>query len=117
MLQDYLDQPLRDHIHAAGTAEGTLVLTADTPVWGHRIRYLAPALLEHLRQQFPGLVQVRILVRPAQRPPPAATKPGPGPDVPRSAGASLDQAADGCANPALADVLRRLAKRARSSKA
>jgi hypothetical protein len=112
VLSQFLDGPLREHVHVASARNGILVLAADTPVWGHRIRYLAPAMLEHLRRQEPKLTDVRIIVRPARE------EPEPEPRAPRTpvshaAGSFLESVADDCDNPGLARALRRLARRSR----
>lgn len=110
-LGEFLDQPLRDHVCVASVQDGMLVLAADTPVWGHRVRYLAPALLEHLRRHESGLHDVRIIVRPVRSEPTQPPR-APRPAVSRSAASVLEHVASDCNNSDLARVLRRLAARA-----
>ena len=112
LLRGFLDRPLADHVHVASAQGEILVLAADTPVWGHRIRYLAPAILEQMREQVPELVDVHIIVRPRDEPP--AT-----PEVARRAVLSrasaslLETVAGSCDNPPLARVLARMSAKRR----
>ena len=69
LLAGFLDRPLADHVQVASGDADVLVLAADAPVWGHRIRYLAPAILERMRGEAPQLRDVRIIVRPPAWPP------------------------------------------------
>lgn len=103
-----VDQPIAAHVQVASAEDGILTLAADTPVWGHRIRYLAPSVLEQLRQVDASLREVKIIVRPTRVEPAA-------PDVqPRQASLSASSAsllsgvASTCDNPRLASILRRL---------
>jgi hypothetical protein len=112
LLRRFLDRPLADHVQVASAHGDVLVLAADAPVWGHRIRYLAPDILERMKHEFPSLETVRIIVRPrptAPPSPPSARRPGLSP-----ANASLlDVVSRDCDNPALARVLARLGARGR----
>ena len=112
LLAGFLDRPLADHVQVASGDADVLVLAADAPVWGHRIRYLAPAILERMRGEAPQLRDVRIIVRPPAQP--AADTPGTRRATLSPATASLlQEVAGGCANPALSRVLARMAARAR----
>lgn len=113
-LGEFLDRPLRDHVQVAGARDGVLVLAARSPVWGHRVRYLAPAILERLRRADPRLADVRIVVRPPHTPAPAsASAADRRARLPRGAASVLRTVAASCDNPALARALERLARRAR----
>ena len=63
-----LPQPLREHCRLANLRDGTLVLQADSPVWGARLRYSAPSLLRELARGggVPRLRRIEILVRPTR---------------------------------------------------
>lgn len=111
-LGEFLDRPLLDHIQVACGDDGVLVLVADTPVWGHRIRYLAPTILQQLQRDDPRLRDVRIVVRPARSEPqhaPARTRR----TLSRSCASMLERVAATCDNPALARVLARLSAHTR----
>jgi len=112
-LGDILDRPLLDHIQVAGGENGVLVLMADTPVWGHRIRYLAPTILQHLQLHEPELRDVRIIVRPAREEPPPAAPARARRTLSRSCASLLETVAATCDNPALARILARLSSRTR----
>ena len=62
-----LPQALRTHCRVANLREATLVLQADSPVWGARLRYTAPALVRELTgsRGLPRVRRIEILVRPA----------------------------------------------------
>lgn len=110
-LAEFLDRPLLDHIQVGGNDNGVLVLVADSPVWGHRIRYLAPGILQQLRVREPGLHDVRIIVRPARseaRPAPVRMRR----TLSRASASLLERVAATCDNPALARALTRLGARA-----
>lgn len=112
LLAGFLDRPLADHVQVASGDADVLVLAADAPVWGHRIRYLAPAILERMRDEVPHLRDVRIIVRPPAQPAPDASGARRATLSPASA-SLLQEVAGGCANPALSRVLARMAARAR----
>jgi hypothetical protein len=111
-LREFVDRPLADHVQVASSHDGMLVLAADAPVWGHRTRYLAPAILEHLSQLEPDLREVRILVRPTA---PDLAEPPPPRDVTLSerSASLLQTVARSCDNPALARILVRMGARRR----
>lgn len=111
-LREFLDRPLADHVQVARADAGLLVLVADTPAWGHRIRYLAPAILEQLRRDEPSLRDVQITVRPAPDGPSPPRAP-PRPAISRSTASLLEEVAGNCGNPELARVLARLGERGR----
>jgi hypothetical protein len=113
ILRRFLDRPLAEHVQVASADGDALVLAADAPVWGHRIRYLAPDVLARMRQEVPSLGSVRIIVRPQ----PTAPPPAPGrrhPGLSPANASLLEAVSRSCGNPALARVLARLSARGRS---
>jgi hypothetical protein len=113
LLDGFLDRPFRSHVQVACLREGTLVLCVDSPTWGHRIRYLAPGIVDYFRKKgFTGVREVTLSVRHADSwPTPPETKPSP--HLPRSAAACLDAAAEQLGEGELSTRLRALARRAR----
>ena len=65
-VRECLPQALRTHCRVANLREATLVLQADSPVWGARLRYSAPALVRELTgsRGLPRVRRIEILVRP-----------------------------------------------------
>jgi len=65
---EHLPQALQGHCRLANLRDGTLVLQADSPVWGARLRYSVPNLLRELGRVrgMPRLKRIEILVRPAR---------------------------------------------------
>ena len=108
-----VDAPIAQHVRVAGTAEGLLILIADTSVWGHRIRYLAPTILEQLRRIEPSLCEIKIVVRPAPSAPCEPTAALRRASLGESSASLLAAIAVSCANPKLATILQRLSKVAR----
>lgn len=103
-----VDHPIAAHVQVASAENGILTLAADTPVWGHRIRYLAPSILQQLRQLDASLQEVKIIVRPLRtEATPAETQPRPA-SLSTSAADLLSGVASTCDNPRLASILRRL---------
>ena len=49
-LRNLVDAPLNDHIHVANIRNNTLIIGTDSAVWHTRIKYLAPAILEQMKQ-------------------------------------------------------------------
>jgi len=118
LLGEFLDQPLLEHIQIAAVNDDKLVLAADSPVWGHRMRYLAPAIVEflHSRGELQHIHDTRIVVRP-----PLAGFTQRENTVPDTAGISehsallLQQVAKELDNPELAERLQRLSRRCKPS--
>jgi len=76
LLRACLDPPLSDHCRAAGVRSGRLLLQADSPAWGARLRYAGPRLLACLRQRSDyDLAEVTIRVEPANEPTPVQRPP------------------------------------------
>jgi hypothetical protein len=105
-----VDTPIAQHVHVSSADDGLLILVADTSVWGHRIRYLAPAILEQVRSLDPTLSEIKIIVRPPRsepsEPPPSAHRAQLG----KSSASLIAAIAATCENPKLANILQRLSK-------
>jgi len=50
LLQEIVDAPLNEHIHVANIRDNILVIGTDSAVWHTRIKYLAPNILEQMKQ-------------------------------------------------------------------
>ena len=103
-----VDQPIAAHVQVASAEDGILTLAADTPVWGHRIRYLAPSVLEQLRSVDASLLDVKIIVRPIRAEPTAPEIQPRRASLSASSASLLSGVANSCDNPRLASILRRL---------
>jgi hypothetical protein len=57
-LKNLVDSPLSEHIYVANIRDKTLVIGTDSAVWHTRIKYLAPVILEQIRQ-VPGLERLQ----------------------------------------------------------
>jgi len=57
-LKNLVDSPLNEHIYVANIRDKTLVIGTDSAVWHTRIKYLAPVILEQIRQ-VPGLERLQ----------------------------------------------------------
>ncbi|MGD8558827.1 MAG: DUF721 domain-containing protein [Gammaproteobacteria bacterium] len=49
-LKSLVDEPLSEHIYVANVRDNTLVIGTDSAVWHTRVKYLAPMLLEQIKQ-------------------------------------------------------------------
>ena len=103
-----IDEPIAAHVHVASAEDGILTLAADTSVWGHRIRYLAPTVLEQLRHIDASLCEVRIIVRPPRSEPSAPSLPVRRAKLSESSASLIGGIAATCDNPKLASILQRL---------
>lgn len=113
LLDDFLDTPFRDHVQVASARHGALILCADCPAWGHRIRYLAPSILKYLRDRGASdLETVSISVQQEPRPP-ALDRPRPAPGLSPGSARALESAADNLDDPDLARRLRAIARHRR----
>ena len=130
LLADCLDAPVLEHIqiasvhdeqpHNSNLQRGNpqLVLVADSPVWGHRIRYLAPTIIEFLHQhgELTNIHDTRIIVRPAEtRATIHETSEHQGKFISERSAKLLLQVANELDNSDLAEQLRRLGQRGSSS--
>jgi len=49
-LRNMVDAPLNQHIHVANIRDNILIIGTDSAVWHTRIKYLAPTILEQMKQ-------------------------------------------------------------------
>lgn len=109
-LSAILPQAVYGHCHVGNVSGDTLVLITDSPAWSTRLRFHAPAILEHLKETHGlALHRVRIRVHPSERPRQikrAARNPTLGPE----SAALLRQTAQGISDPGLKQALLRLAR-------
>ncbi|WP_455367187.1 DciA family protein [Kaarinaea lacus] len=49
-LKSFVDAPLNEHIYVANIRDTTLVIGTDSAAWHTRVKYLAPMILEQMRQ-------------------------------------------------------------------
>lgn len=49
-LKKMVDAPLNEHIHIANIRDNVLIIGTDSAVWHTRIKYLAPTILEQMKQ-------------------------------------------------------------------
>ncbi len=118
LLGEFLDSPILEHVQITATDSEQLVLTADSPVWGHRVRYLTPAIIDflHTRGELEQVHNARILVRPPldgfseQKTPQHQ-----GAELSECSAHLLQQVANELDNPELAKSLRRLSRRGKRS--
>ncbi len=111
-LAEVLDPAVRAHVRAIGLDGGILTLLADSPAWATRLRFLAPMLREELAGVGP-LERVAIVARPVS--PERVLEP----PVRQAASLSeetatlLESIADGIADSALSESVRRVARHRR----
>jgi len=110
-LAAVLDPSVHAHVRAARLESGKLTLLADSPAWATRLRYLTPMLREQLDGGVAGaLSQVHIAARPAsterepERPERQAAS------LSGETATLLEQIADGIADDALSNAVRRVAR-------
>jgi hypothetical protein len=111
-VRDALSPGARPHCLEARVAGQVLTLTMDSPSWATRVRYQAPDLLGDLADL--RLSDVRVRARPEPEPPLRPTKL----QRLRLAPAVVEHllaAADGCTDPRIGEVFRRLAGRRRAN--
>jgi hypothetical protein len=111
-LRAAIPSPLDAHAHLATMHDGCVVLQADSPAWATQLRYKTPEILANL-QRNPAFASIRsIRIRNAL----TAVEPSPPPPLPRALGPAAADAlraqAESSADPALREVLLRLAGRA-----
>ena len=49
-LREIVDAPLNEHIYVANIRDNILVIGTNSAVWHTRIKYLAPSILEQMKQ-------------------------------------------------------------------
>lgn len=64
-VQARLAPPLDQHCRYAALENGRLTLVTDSPVWGARLRFLAPELLSYLRDTQGEIKECRVRVQPS----------------------------------------------------
>lgn len=110
ILRDMGSSELAEHINFANFHDNTAVITADTPAWLTQLRYQAPTLLKHLKQQ-PGLQELRKLQFKIQPPSQAPLlKPARRAALSTYGADVLKSAANGTEDTELANALRRLSQ-------
>ena len=110
-LQQALGEPLGAHVALVNLRDDTAIVAADSSAWLIQLRYQAPMVLNILRQQtgLESLRKVQIKVQPISAPPEAP--PARRASLSQRSAETLASAATGIDDPALADALRRLARR------
>lgn len=117
-LRQGIDRPLADHISLGNVRGDTAVITADTPAWLSKIRYLGPTLLHILQQQtgLGSLQKIQFKVAPNAASLPSST-PSHRAELSQHGADILKNAASGMDDPELAAALLRLARQANRRKA
>ena len=111
ILEGFLDRPFAEHVQVASVRETELVLCADSPAWGHRVRYLTQAILDHfLANGLTGLTRVSIIVRSTRAEVVSAPTIRTGPSLSRHSARYLEQAAAALGDSDLAARLRAIAR-------
>ncbi|HHO69231.1 MAG TPA: DUF721 domain-containing protein [Gammaproteobacteria bacterium] len=111
-VRQLLPEPLGAHCTVLNLRRGTLSLSADSPAWAARLRFLAPQLLRQLGTD--RIRELRVRVHPqvesgARRPPARRAR------LSAGAGELVARTAEGIDHPALRTALRRLAAHRRRS--
>lgn len=112
-LRPYLPEPMNQHCMLANVRAQTAILAADSPGWASRLRYLGPALLPRLVEFGLGVTRIEVIVMPTDPQPtaaPARRVPAPSAET----ALSLERLAARSSDAGFADVLRRLAARAKA---
>lgn len=110
VLRETLNPELAEHVSLANFHDDTAVVTTDTPAWLTQLRYQAPAILTHLKQQ-PGLQGLRKIQFKIQPPSQAPILPPARRAQLSSYSANVLESAANCTQDSeLSDALRRLSK-------
>ena len=113
-LRAVVDNDLAQHITVANLRENTVIITADSPVWLARVRYLAPILLQQIQRdkELETIQKIQFKVQPLDdaRQPFTPTR-----HASLSARSSdiISSAASGIHHPDLSAALNRLSQRGR----
>ncbi len=110
-LAPLLPPPLGEHCRAAALHDGELVLSADSPAWASRLRYLAPMLQAQLSRKA-GLRLQRIAVTVAPPAPRVGRRP-PLRNLSPQSTEHLAEVAEATEDPRLREALMRLVRHAR----
>lgn len=114
IVHQALPQQLAPHCVNAILDGSTLTLSADTPVWGSKLRFHAPRLLSRLRKQYPGVANVRVRIASARKARATPTRQL-RPRHSDRAAATVAQASSNISDIALSHALQRLAKALREN--
>ncbi|WP_455218046.1 DciA family protein [Kaarinaea lacus] len=114
-LRENIDPVISQHIAVANLHETTAIISADSPAWMSKSRYLAPVILQLLRQE-PGLqglnkVQFKVHVPDSPNSHRGEARRA---DLSASSSKVLESAASGISDPELANALRRLSQRGKA---
>lgn len=110
VVQARLPPPLDQHCRYADLEDGRLTLVTDSPVWGARLRFLAPELLTGLRETHGMIKECRVRVQPTSLPTKLPTQTHRAIGMPPAAVRLLLAAAETQAGTELGLALRRLAE-------
>ena len=101
---------LAKHVTFSNLRDDTAVISTDTPAWLTQLRYQAPIILQHLKQQpgLQGLRKIQFKIQPSSQAP--ILKPARRAMLSNYSAEVLRSAADGTDDTELADALRRLSQ-------
>jgi len=114
LTRQALPQQLRPHCVSAVLNGNTLTLLADSPVWGSRLRFHMPRLLGQLRQNHPGIANIRVRIATACKARATPTRKI-RPHHSNRAADTVDQASSLMPDSTLSHALQRLAKALREN--
>jgi len=103
-----LPSPLASHCVAAGLSGDRLILFADSPAWGSRLRFLAPGLITALAKAGTAARDARVRVLIPENAP--RQRPRPRPTLSSANAGLLAQVAQDITDPALREAIKRLAR-------
>ena len=111
LLRDAIDPILAEHITVANVREDTAIVTADSPAWLTKIRYLAPTILSTLKHQS-NLSALKKIQFKVQLPvdPVVSNHETRRANLSSTSAKVLRSAASGIQDPELANALQRLSK-------
>jgi len=113
-VQRALPEPLNKHCQVINIHQQCLILSADSPVWAARLRYLIPELSTRLNQKdSPNLQKILIKTRPATGQ--ARTTSRASLSVSRQTGQLLNQLSADIRHPGLSSALAKLAAHSKKS--
>lgn len=109
ILNDGPNSELSEHVRFANLRDDTAVIATDTPAWLTHLRYQAPTILNHLKQQpgLHGLRKIQFIIQPASQTP--FLKPARRAKLSAYSAEILMSAASGTEDTELSEALRRLA--------
>ena len=110
VLRDGNNSELAEHVSFANLRDNTAVITTDTPAWLTQLRYQAPSLLQHLKQQrgLQGLRKIQFKIQPPSQAP--ILKPARRAMLSANSADILKSTANVTEDTKLADALRRLSQ-------